>query len=454
MDLNQLRAQLKQLGVTPHDELRASLYLGYLTATQTFFAQTMQQNAPLGVGNNYSFVKAAVTSASLLDELAKILDLYVAMAVDRDMQLVFANNPCTYQQYFNQRILDPNDVTYAANVQAFMLRFPITDHALQTIATNFQQNILQACGRIIQDQRAITDLFDEYDFLTITGLKEIESTGSDFHKGGKQVLILTFSIIYFGERFPISTQLKLIYKPSDIEVDCLLVGDSSAVKSADPNFNITASLTEIINGLIRQEKQQNQNSTLEELPTYRILPRNYISQHPQQAGVALPIRNAYGYIQYLAYTAPSGVSMYNYYPFGSSDFLIFRSQDESPIIRKFYRQMGQLMAIACTFSLKDLHLQNVRAMNYMPHLIDLEISLVSTIANVGDTGLFVSFMGSILGGINGEYSDSEDYEYTVSGANTTGKLLYSTRCSQNTTRIACTPSDQPRDWSHPMPTGY
>ena len=423
MDMTQLKTQLAQLGVKPPDELRASLYLNHLVDTKNFFTQTMQQNAPTGVGGKYSFVKAAVTSASLLNELAGILDLYVALTVDRDLQLVFAHDKYTYAQYFD-----------ATNLQNFLQRFPITAHALQTITNNFQQNILQACTRIIQDQKAITNLFkDKYEWLTLDGLKAIESSGSDFHKGGKQVLILTFSISYFGYKHPVRDQLKLVYKPSDIEVDCLLVGDSSAVKQADSNFNITASLIEIINGLVKQAKLLNPNSTLEELPTYRILPRNYISQHQQQMGVALPIRNAYGYLEFLQYEADIGpnlggwnlgvTKLKDWYPFGSSDFLILPDQAEGPIITKFYRQMGQWLALACTFSLKDLHLQNVRVMRYMPHLIDLEVSLVSIINKVDDTEL-LSHTGNIrLGGINGEYSDSEDYVFEVLDADTNGDAL-------------------------------
>ena len=420
MDGNQLKAALKLLGIKPPDELRASLYLTQLRATQTFFATTIQQTGVNGVGNNYSFVKAAVTSPSLLTELAKMLDLSVGFAVDRDMQLAFPGNPYTYQQYFNQRILDPNDGTYAANVQAFMQRFPITDAALQAITTNFQQNILQACQRIIQDRTAITNLFkDEYDFLTLDGLKDIESTGSDFHKGGKQVLILTFSISYFGQRFPVRDQLKLIYKPSDIEVDCLIVGDSAITKQADPNFNITASLTEIINGLIAQEKQNNPTSTLELLPTYRILPRNYISQQMHPTVYPMPaIRNAYGYLEFLQYEADIGpnlggwnlgvTKLKDWYPFGSSDFLILPDQAEGPIITKFYRQMGQWLALACTFSLQDLHLQNVRVMEYLAFLIDLEICLVKPVNSATDTSLMGQY-----GGITDESNNAEEFEWEV-----------------------------------------
>jgi hypothetical protein len=411
MDAAQLRTALKQLGVTPPDELRASLYLQVLRDAKTFFSQTMalQPNVnPNGMGANYAFVKAAVTSSSLLTELAEILDLFLGPAIDRDMNLWQPANPFTYQQYFNARILNPNDVTYAANVTAFYQRFPIAAGAVQAITNNFQQNILQACRRVVQDKAALTSLYDnDYEWLTITGLKRIKSTGSDFHKGGKQVLILTFSIRYwiFGESAaaPLWGELKTVYKPSDIEADCLIIGNSAAVRNADPTFPITASLTEIINGLIATEKRNNPQSTLETLPTYRILPRNYISQQPQPTVYPLhQIRDAYGYIEHLDYETTLPGKIWSLFSYGASDFLIFPDQNEQEIVPQFYRRVGQLLAIACTFSLQDLHLQNVRVMSYLPYLIDLEICLVKPVNSAYETSLFGQVNGVEAGGITGE----------------------------------------------------
>src|SRR5215213_2510365 len=101
MDITQIRAQLTQLGVTLHDDYRASLYLNRLTAAQAFFTLRMSEphhpvNNPYGMGNDYAFVQAAVTSPNLLNELAETLDLFTAPAVDGHMNLVFGNNPFTY----------------------------------------------------------------------------------------------------------------------------------------------------------------------------------------------------------------------------------------------------------------------------------------------------------------------------------------------------------------------
>jgi hypothetical protein len=421
MDINQLRALLKQLGVKPPEEipanmkavfdlnyeLRASLYIPHLLDTQTFFTTTMAQVAPNGLGADYEFVRTAVTSSNLINELAHTLDLFVAPAVERAREQANVN---TFQAYFNNQILNAN---YDNNVTTFLNTFPITDHALLRITGNFQRNIREACTRIIQDKAALVRLYnDQYPYLTLKRLKEIKSTGSDFHKGGKQVLILTFSVSYVGRYPMLDDVLKVVYKPSDVEVDCLLIGNSAAVTRADPNCNINESLTEIVNDLI----DPGNNPAFETLPTYRILPRAYTSLQPQPTVYPLPIRDAYGYIEYLEYEASYGLGFY-YYPFASSDYLIFRSQDETPIIRKFYRQMGQWLAIASTFSLQDLHLQNVRAMNYMPYLIDLEISLVKPINDVAQTDLFLQAMGVDMGGITGEQIANEEYVWNVTTQN-------------------------------------
>ena len=415
MDAAQLHTALTQLGVTPPDELRASLYLQKLRDTQVFLSQTMKlpNVNPNGMGADYSFVKAAVTSSNLLTELAETLDLFIGPAIERDMRLWSPNNPFTYQQYFDARILNSNDVTYDAKVAAFYQQFPIAADAVTRIVENFQQNILRACRRVVQDKAMITALYgDAYAWLTITGLKRIESTGSDFHKGGQQVLILTFSIRYWvliHGAAPKWGELKVVYKPSDIEADCLIIGDSAAVRRADPNFPITASLTEIINGLIATEKSTNPQSTLETLPTYRILPRSYTSAQPQPTNYPLPIRNAYGYIEFLKYETTVPGKIWSLFSYGASDFLIFPDQDEKEIVPRFYRQIGQWLAIACTFSLQDLHLQNVRVMSYTPYLIDLEVCLVKPVDSAEKTGLFGKLAGTELGGITGGTIAVEEY---------------------------------------------
>lgn len=420
MDINQLEEALKQLGVVPPNPERASLYLQYLTETQDYFARTLAGSAPDGLGKRYGFFKTALGSANLLNELSAILDYFIAPAVDKALHLAFAEkSTLTYSGYFEDRILNDN---YDANVQDFYRCFPITAHAVRTLTSNFQQNIFLACRRIAGDISAIETLFaDQYDFDPfggLTGLKSIKSSGSDFHKGGQQVLILTFDMVYWGEKYPVSDELNLVYKPGDMEADCLLTGDSAAVNRVTPNF-MAASLTEIINKEICGEKAAHPGSTLEELPTYRILPRNYMSRH--NGGYPLPVRDAYGYIEYLDYhLSGRRFSLFNYYPFGSSDYVIFPRQDKESITKAFYRQMGQLLAIACTFSITDMHIENVRINRYRPFLIDLEVSLLTAINDITDTGLFLNLQGNSAGGIDGEHLKNTEYVWEVKQADDPG----------------------------------
>src|SRR5262249_27463055 len=150
----------------------------------------------------------------------------------------------------------------------------------------FQNNIRLACERVIADKRRIERFFqDAYSDLTLRSLDRIESTGSDFHKGGKQVLTLEFSAIYIGRHIPPSrhqlqpgprvTTFKLMYKPSDVEIDCLIAGKSDAINAVmKPRVFMTESLTEIFNALCVQQQANLPNAL--PLPTYRILPIKYM----------------------------------------------------------------------------------------------------------------------------------------------------------------------------------
>jgi hypothetical protein len=432
MDFQQLNTALNQLGVIPQDVCRASLYFDYLTQAQTYFNTTLAGPAPGGLGGGYPFVEDAVRSANLLQELADILDFYVAPAVDADLQRAYAPPPgglghgggggWTYRDYFDNVILNVAPGIYAANVAAFMLRYPITDYALQRLFANFRNNIRQACERVIADDALLTQFYEDLyeDDFSILYLKKIKSTGSDFHKGGKQVLILTFRIVHTVDYGPPTgpgpsvEDLKVVYKPSDLEVDCLIIGKAAAINNVVPGGFMNASLVEIYNTRLAAYKLAHPGFTGEELPTYRILPRNYLSAY--LGGYPLPIGNAYGYIQYLDNDL-SGVArqIFGYYPQGESDYLIFKSQNEHAITQKFYRQEGALIALACTFSFQDLHIENLRVKQYEPYLIDLEICLTKANNGVTDTALIDNFMGNALGGINSYHVDFSDIEWVVGG---------------------------------------
>jgi hypothetical protein len=154
---------------------------------------------------------------------------------------------------------------------------------------------------------------------------------------------------------------------------------------------------------------------LEPLPTYRILPRDPVSQHV--GGPPYPVHDAYGYLEFLSHSfTGQGWGAFSYYPVGGSDYLIFQLTRAAPVIRKFYRQAGQFLALAATFSMIDLHVENVRATQYQPRLIDLEASLTAPIAGVRSTALLDTLMGNPVGGYNGSMRDDEDYVYRFTNA--------------------------------------
>jgi hypothetical protein len=437
MNLADLRNRLRQLGVQPQDTYRAALYIDYLNAADTYFKTTLAGTVPAGgLGAGYRFVAPALGSADLLQQLADILDYFVSPAIDADLRRAFAPPPgglghgppagWTYQDYFTNLILDNNAVTFGNNVQAFRLRYPISAEALLRLSANFKGNIIEACQRVIADTALLTAFYEdlyERDF-NILSLQKIKSTGSDFHKGGKQVLILTFQIVHTVDyptgpipSAPIRELLKIVYKPSDLETDCLIAGDSATINRVLGIQFMAASLFEIYNRRLQLIKTNNPAFTGEPVATYRILPRNYMSAYG--GGPPLPVRNAYGYIQYLDNDlSGTAARVYGYYPFGASDYLIFKSQDKNAIVGSFYRQEGAITALCGSFSLIDLHFENVRVMTYKPYLIDMEISLTTPIANIEGTSL----LGS-KGGITGISFMGQEATWVVKDAALPGKAF-------------------------------
>ena len=436
MDFAELETQLRNLGVRPIDPLRASLYIDYLDQAKTYFHTTLAGQAPNGLGPAYRFVQTALRSANLLQELADILDFFVSPAIDADLKRVFSappGNRYTYRQYFDNVILNNNAPTYDANVLSFRSRYPISRDALAGVFANFERNIKQACERIHADQAMLTILYQDLfeDDFAILHLSKIKSTGSDFHHGGQQVLILTFDVVEsvdYGPPIgvlPRRGTLRVVYKPSDIEVDCLIAGDSAPVNRALGNQFMAASLFEIYNTRLQAMKTANPAFTGLPLSTYRVLPRNYLSGVGNPA--PLPIREAYGYIEYLdndlSGTAPQ---VFGYYPFASSDYLIFRSDDETAIVTDFYRREGALCAVAGSFSLHDMHIENVRVMSRLPHLIDLEISLTSAVSEIESTLLL-----GRLGGITGINVDAQDFVWHVENPDTQGQAYLGRKYEDN-----------------------
>lgn len=424
MNLQQLQAELNRLGITFESDsdpanlaanlrlqrqYRASIYLAELQAAETDFWTNFNAPWPGGTGvAAYAFGQDALKSGELLNSLALALDYWVCPALEGQFQANNYHNLADYQNYFSTNILNVN---YAANVLAFRNNYPITDNALIRIAANFRNNIKEACHRAEGDRIAIQNLFiDLYPGLTLNSLKAIKSTGSDFHKGGRQVLILTFGTSWWwgpGQKLPWWSDLKVVYKPTDLEIDCLLVGNSNAVNAATaPAQFMVNSLVEIFNN----RAAANPPANFEPLPTYRILPRNPTSNMPIPPG-GLPIRDAYGYMEYLGYDLTGlPLPLSNYYLTGESDYLIYQTQDETQVVPRFYRQMGEWLAFATMFAITDMHLENVRVTKYQPRLIDLEISLTKVFNfDVSETTMFKVTMGTTLGGINGAVNGQAEF---------------------------------------------
>jgi Domain of unknown function (DUF4135) len=406
VDYQKLNQRLQRLRVTPKDDLRASLYIDYLEDFDLYFTKLYAFGH-----HNYAFVKKAVTSADLLNELAEVLDSFVAPAVGADLKRAHQTAPgWTYRDYFDHIILDGDTRKHQANLKAFRTRYSITDHALTRLCNNFKSNIIEMCERVMADRQLLVAFYaDLYNnSLDITSLNNIRSTGSDFHKGGKQVLILTFEITYKESQEYKRGKLKVVYKPSDLEIDCLIAGDSAAINRVQTGF-MEKSLFEIYNTGV--EKYGKQLARLGEgLDTYRILPRNFISsQAPDQ--YPLPIREAYGYIQYLNHKVfLSNKRMIFDLEYlevgGKSDYLIFPDdKTKSAIISRFYRKSGAFAALACSFSILDMHCENIRVMQYSPYAIDLEISLTGEVNNVTDTDLLASDAGGMNAVSSEENSD-------------------------------------------------
>ena len=401
MDAEALHNTLAGINVTPPDELRASLYLTQIQDTRTFLFTTLANDQVIG-GDVYQKFAPALQDPELLNDFCVIIDHFLGAAVSADLMQPPA--PFTdYANYFDVNIFQANAGVFATNVTQFYGRRPATWRAVQALTTNFQNNIRTACQRIQNNWADIQATFAPSGELR--RLRKIKSSGSDFHKGGQQVLILTF------EMFAVATPddagstdaVRVVYKPSDLEVDCLIAGNSAAVNAVHDQFQ-TSSLFEIINTLIATARTN--NPQLQDLPTYKILPYNRGSLLNANNAGQLPIGTSYGYIQFLEHRHDPGKSIFNYYPFGASDFKIFPKQDAVAIARQFYQLVGQLVAVACTFSILDMHIENIIVSQYVAHLIDLEICLIRSIDNVANTAMFGN-----KGGITGVTLDGPDFNW-------------------------------------------
>lgn len=362
----------------------------------------------------------ALHDRELLDMLAKLLDEYVIVGVAADLNRCrsWLKNPHrlnpsgddldniidrskqprwiesddpdrigkkdrekAYKLYFEWLII-PEKVRQSGEVrtgiEAFFERNPMIKHAVDRISHNFVSNITSACERICADWDTISTVFFDNDTRPAK-LVKIIPTGSDFHKGGRQVLVLNFLCKNGSKR----KLVQLVYKPADVELDYRFVGDTEAIRKVfrgDPLAS-SQSLAELLNGHLDSDFR---------LPTYRILPRNpgsSLNWERRKEAKRLPIENSYGYIEYL--TNKPEAKWIEQLPAdwdtsGPSDWVTSNEAD----VCAFYRQWGCLLAIASVFSLSDIHVENIIVHELRPHLIDLEISFTGPMLGVKGTLAF------------------------------------------------------------------
>jgi hypothetical protein len=248
-------------------------------------------------------------------------------------------------------------------VEAFFRRYPLIRHAVKKSAKNFRDNILLACERLFEDWEHIGNVF--FPDNKPIKLTKIKPSGSDTHKGGKQVLFLTFQLVNHQTG-------QLVYKPSDVEMDYRLVGNTDRTRN---NYDLgeLLSLTELVNKYIRLTGDI-------QLPTYRILPRSPGSKLTTlwiNGKETLPIEKSYGYIEFLSHNPKhreedGKPAEWDGHP---GDWVTNNEED----VGRFYCQLGGFMAISSVFSLCDIHHENIIVHDRQPYLIDQENSFAKPI---------------------------------------------------------------------------
>ena len=393
---------------------------------ETYLESVYDQLQNMKGTHAFSQMKSAFDDKSLLKDLAEILDEYVICGVAADLdrcrdklaseqpnndlsKLIDLDKPISptigkanliaddrtaiiaYDNYFNWFIL-PQQVKQngkdLSGIRAFFERYPMVEHAVETMRDHFIHNIQEACDRLAKDWRHIHSIFfPKVKKPKLTQLYQIITTGSDFHKGGKQVLILKFQTTA-GFR-------KLIYKPGDIELDYHLLANTDGIRTQQ-NWGLGSekSIVEITNEFLDDDFK---------LPTYRIFPRNPGSQL-KMVDNRLPISDSYGYIEFLS-NAPKADNWGNpqdWKPDTQSDWVTEQQAD----VHRFYRQWGRFLAMGQLFSMSDFHLDNVIVHSLQPHLIDAEISFTGPMDDVTDTLAFNAGTGS-LGSIKNQSPQSK-----------------------------------------------
>ena len=343
------------------------------------------------IGNTPAELAAALAPANIADAVAGDLNF------EPDPNITHIDAFSRYERYVLGRNLPASEEmgehgqNGEALREAFFERNPVTRYYIELKKRFFIANIQQACDRIYADRDIIRRVF--FDQANIR-LEQITSTGSDSHKRGKQVLILEFVDTDSGQTH------RLIYKPSDVEIDFKVMAPSDGNDPLvdflhdqvdNPRYpNPQDSLTTLINhGLLKTNQDLcspiKKPIDFYELPTYRVLPINPGS-HAQNLN-EIDVEQAYGYIEYLRHqpdAPPVGTRVnllhqllahiyHNPDRYSDSDWV---TQDRHRA-KAFRRLWGRTISFAFLIGTTDVHPDNQRVARQKPTLIDLESSFES-----------------------------------------------------------------------------
>lgn len=410
---------------------------------------------------------------SLLQNLASQLDNEIVDFIDRDLEVYIENKikkektSTTFPKYKSRRdyydqldrenalaeykiYLKSNEKTFAEKLKN---KYPKIMESLRTITDNYIQNTKSIFSRLKKDKKMLEQYFLQD--LENPVLRKIISTGSDFHKHGQQVLILE----YIGSN---GKTKKIVYKPSPITADAMIVGDVAQLASINSEFANQKSFVEIINELI-DKSYPPEVAEHKKLPNYLIVPCRDTDTDD--------LNQQYGYIEYLSHEPgepnyeevikkaveamdPRDIKATDFQPIfdeaykkhlmnasskSNCDFIAMSEKE----IKIFSDNCGEWIAIMAILGISDNHLENVRTRERKPVLIDCEVCLS---VQKSPTPRASSALDPKNGSMNAKSKKPEDYDFlldvngkkTIRIFRTSANILY--KIDENNEIVPCQPN--------------
>lgn len=345
--------------------------------------------------------------SSLYENLAKVLDKVVMNFINTDLKkyrerkgiqinkLSEQEMSTLFDEYLNSFSTGGTFSFFKKNnfKQILTKQYPAIEEMINQICLNFTQNTNQAFSRIVDDLELLEKNFLQG--MSNPYLSKIISTGSDFHKQGQQVLILVFTDDNEKQR-------KIVYKPSSVLADAMIVGDLKKLSEIDPDYKNQKSMSEIINESAKKESHK--------VGSYLVVPR--LDGDPNN------ICSHYGYIEFVEHTSVPDIdleTMVKDNPNYINDEIrqlhkkffkaLIESGGENHCILKSMKSLedysyscGRLIAMMQLLGLTDVHCENLIIHEHKPFLIDTEacFSLLS-IPSTEQMGCFQSDQGAFNG---------------------------------------------------------